>query len=518
MGVFLHRLSVILNVILLVFCVLQLVFYFSFDVFIGCSVSVVCLFMFDRYVLKEKVIKTRPVSFLAMVGVMMLTYFPPILTFLDGHAISWRLITPVRTFVWQFVYVLVIYLAFLFSARYVNNNNPLRIALKKIGYFTVISDRGIWMLGFIGVGARLYLLANQYTGVPIIAAGTVKNILLPFLLAPFCLLFKNLYCEIDSSKSYIGIGIYSIVVFVLGIMTNSRNAIVSIAMVVVLMAFLSFAICKPIMLKKIASMSMKRFVTIIVIAIVIVSVFTALSEAMLATRKIRADVDNVELLSQTIDAIGSDEDNRLDQYENPLKNNVIDNAKNTDDVYVSSSFFNRICNYVVVDQTIFYANRIGYNSEYFRNKEFIEKMIVILPDPILRILGFQLDKEDYAYSSMDFLVSLSFHNENRRSFLVGGDVGLGLAMFGYCFLIVEFLVYCVVFIYLDNLFTMVNNRVYIPIITLIGLYGFFYTFMAGNGIHGRFFMYLWAIPTGVFLKSIIVRIVGKYSRLVKVSF
>ena len=76
---------------------------------------------------------------------------------------------------------------------------------------------------------------------------------------------------------------------------------------------------------------------------------------------------------------------------------------------------------------------------------------------------------------MDCLLA-SYTGRNRESFLVGGDVGLGIATFGYLFPFFQIFMYMILLSIMDQFVNVKNNVVVVPVLTLLSLYTFFYTF------------------------------------------
>ena len=109
---------------------------------------------------------------------------------------------------------------------------------------------------------------------------------------------------------------------------------------------------------------------------------------------------------------------------------------------------------------------------------------------------------------MDCLLA-SYTGHNGESFLVGGDVGLGIATFGYLFPFFQIFMYMILLSIMDQFVNVKNNVVVVPVLTLLSLYSFFYTFMVGNGILFRFVALFWTIPLGLVLKTMLLKIISK---------
>ena len=135
---------------------------------------------------------------------------------------------------------------------------------------------------------------------------------------------------------------------------------------------------------------------------------------------------------------------------------------------------------------------------------------LLFPKPIVKLLFGDIDKEEFAYSPMDYLYAQSMRSQVRSGYIVGGDVGLGLAVFGYVCPLFQFVIYILIFRYMDSIIVFDGQKIIIPFLTLISIYGFFFTFFVGTGILGRLAPFFWAIPFGIIVKVLMVKIVKKF--------
>ena len=66
-----------------------------------------------------------------------------------------------------------------------------------------------------------------------------------------------------------------------------------------------------------------------------------------------------------------------------------------------------------------------------------------------------------------------------------------------------------IFRYMDHLICWRKGRIVFPVLSLIGVYEFFFTFMVGSGIAPRLYGLFYSIPMGIFIKTIIARTINK---------
>lgn len=176
--------------------------------------------------------------------------------------------------------------------------------------------------------------------------------------------------------------------------------------------------------------------------------------------------------------------------------------------YVSSPFLDRLCNYRVADATIYHAQRVGYANismlEYFG-----DKITTMFPGPISSFLFPEIDKSDLSYSSMDKLYFLSTRGR-LGGFKVGGDVGLGLATFGYFYFLLCFIVYFLMFYILDGLSRFANGKVKFSMFTIISIYfTYFLMLQVGGGLISQTTFVLWGFWWTSFWYCIVYKLIRK---------
>ena len=508
------KLSKIFWIILLIFCGLQVITFQQLDVVVGCAVSLLTFYIFSKFIFTPKSLRQRPISFIAISGVVMFTYFAPIMTYVEKHPITYNMISPISTFLWQLLYVLVTYLAYICTNRRYKYN-PIRNSLIKIGFYNTVSNKSLWILGLFGLFGRLYLLKNQFGEEATSGAGTVYMLLIPFLMAPYCILFRPLYSK--NKEPYRGSKIpfifYTLLLLIMGVASNARNAIVTVLMSLLLMIIFYCINYRDDIMRKVLDISAKKIILIFVSFLVFSGPISNFAIAMVAVRYMRSDIGAQELFIETFNlAMDSEKMSVVKKSLNKVEGNIDLSQKmlqnDWNESYVSNVFMNRVCNYQVADASIFHAYRAGIPCKSFID-DCIEHMKIIFPTPIVKMLFGDLDKEKLAYSPMDFLYSQSINAPVRQGYIVGGDVGLGLAFFGYLFPVFQLLIYILIFRYLDQIIAFDGKHAIIPILTMISIYDYFFIFFVGTGILARFEAFFWVIPVGIILKTMMMRVIQK---------
>ena len=174
--------------------------------------------------------------------------------------------------------------------------------------------------------------------------------------------------------------------------------------------------------------------------------------------------------------------------------------------YVSSPFLDRLCNYRVADATIYHAQRVGYASKDMLEL-FGNRVMTMFPGPISDFFFPDVEKSDLGYSTMDKLYNLSSRG-GLGGYKVGGDVGLGLATFGYFYFPICLLIYFFAFYIMDGVVAFSGEKPCFAIFTLISIYfTYFLLFQVGNGIIAQTTFILWNFWWTTLWYSIIFKLV-----------
>lgn len=499
-----------LLLILIISSFLELILFPEWDNFVGCVVSILSTLLFYNYVLKIDVIRNRPISFIVILHLFLFMYLPLPATLIDGNELSHDMYNPILTYILQFIYYSITLIAFIWAGRIKNKHKGLNKVLKKIGYFDAPSVKQMWALGIFGWVFKLATLNIQYSSDDVYVSGMgTLSMFAIFIYTPILILFQPLLGKSPCTKKE-RILVYTYIIFmtIVLVATNSRSQILS--------PFILYLFCY--LLTKIYEHQNKIWLTtrkIIIGIIGLLLVTGPLSDmafAMLVTRSTRNDISYMELLEQTFDVYSDKE--RLNAYKNILEsssNTTYTSSLAWNESYVSNIFLQRLCNYRVVDATIYHAGRSGY-----ANKEMIDDFIVhlqtIFPQKVVNFLFGNIDKSKYAYSPMDKLYAISYGGNIHVSYIVGGDVGLGLATFGFLYFPICLIVYLTMFLLFENL-VLFNNKKYIfSFFVLLNIYyAYFLRLQVGGGMINTVFFVFW----GFFYNTLFYLLSYKLIRIIK---
>ena len=476
-----------LSTIIYISFFLVLIFFPSVENAIGGVVSILSMWLFFVKVFTIERMRSYPIVFVVFLQLFCFMYLPMPMTLLDGHPISYMMHNPIRTFCFQFLYYCIALAALLLGCKLSKRHNGINEFLNQVGFFDSPSNKTLWILAIIGWIPKAVILQNQYSaGSDIYQAGFgTLNMFAIFIYAPILILFKELFgdepCTSNTKKI-----IYAYIVFLaVGLIaTNSRSQMIA-PVILVLFCYMFICIYKRV---NTYFFTPKRVVIMIIATLLLTGPISDIGIAMVIARADRSDLSFSELFNHTIDIYLDKE--QLYEYRaisNVIENETMDSQHDLswDETYVSNIFFNRFCNYHVADASINLAEKAGYCNPKMVD-DFNTRLKILLPQFLVNFFFENIDKSKTVYSPQDLLYALGYSGSISRSYRVGGDVGLGLATFGYFYFVVLFVVYTLMFLLLANLVSFVNAKPIFSIYVLLNIYlTYFMLLTQGRGLGGR---------------------------------
>lgn len=484
----------------------EMVFFPSLANLIGVIVTLLSLWLFNKFVFRQDVMQECPFSFIAFLQLFLFMYLALPCTLLDGNEMSHDLFNPISTYIWQLLYFFLASLAFEWARLFSQRHRGVQNLLDRIGFFNTPSMSQLWLLALIGWMPKLLLLNSQYSGDEMYQSGAgTLTMFSVFIYAPVVALFMPLLggTEISRATKNIVYG-YAVFLSIMMIATNSRSQMIAVWFVV-LFGFLIKYFYKG----GTSSLLSPKRLTIYVIAFFIVTgPVSDMAFAMLLARSDRNELSYTGLLSRTWEIYNDKE------YMNKMK--AIADAEEKQEAsmfstewnesYVSNIFLQRVTNYRVVDATIYHAQKAGFANAAMWD-EFLMRLEYMFPEPVIKTFDPLFKKNQYAYSAMDRLYNVS-HNGSLGGFKVGGDVGLGLATFGYLYFPLMVVVYFLLFYIFNNMVYMRNGARIFPLLIMLMVYDYvFRKFDVANGIqkHINYILY------GSYVSIIILQVVINFT-------
>ena len=405
---------------------------------------------------RKKYLVGFPVSTLIVLGFVCYYFlFPPFATFFEGKPLTNNLIFPELVLLHAFAC-----LFFIICSHYVYRNMQ---AIQSIRWF--ISRKIYQPLNFFQSPENLHLILMGCIGLIAMviqvfyaggyqqeASGFVNKFmqgLYPLSYLPYVIFIGKLYGrKIHFNQSiFITLFVYTIILVVVSIGRNSRAALFTGIASIVLGYFYGLAVG----LYKIDKSNVWKIFITIIIVLLASGPITNLGISMVAVRGNRSEISAVELVSNTIKTYQNKQ--TLNKFINQSTRN-----QSSWQNYVDNIFMARIANLKFADISINMGLTMSNRSKEYIRKIETERILAILPRPIINLLELRVDKDFVGSSSSgDFMIYAGTGNVYAlRGYMTGSLFGNGYVVFGWWYLLVLLCLSIIIFILADSLTTRIN--------------------------------------------------------------
>lgn len=430
---------------IMLICILgELIFFNSLPNICGCIMCFFSWWTFSKFFLKREIILRHPFAWLFYLSMVLYRYLPLVATFFELKPVTYGFENPYYT-IWGEMFLFAVQSLAFYIVCYGRQNvfMPLRNFLRRMDFFTSFSNNAIWCMGFIGL---LAMFITQKSGGA--DYGDVGGKFLAPMAAmkfvPLVMFFPALYKAQGPKPSTKVLLLYLLLLEVLSLMGNSREALIHPLGCFVVLAFLNVVKQRTNFKKFVYSW---KFPALVLLFVVSVKAFTMVSDAMLANRGVRTDVSAVELMKLQMSAINSsgqdDEEQGMMSY-----------FEGWDETYVDNFLLNRYCNMRITDETMYWAMRLdGWDTTGNDNMRdaFFTRLLSNLPTPVLRFLSIDIDKSDIQYSEGDYLYALATSTPVHMGYRVASHLALGMGCFGLFYFPIQFVLLLLSFYLLDTI-------------------------------------------------------------------
>lgn len=456
---------------------LELLFFFSIPNLCGCIMTIITTWIFLTFFLYEDVILNRPFPFLMYLSMFFYHFLPLPFTLLERKPISYGMEMGITTFLLETIMFCIGSVAFYLTEKRPLYNGVITRLLNTFSFFSDYSDAVIVVIGIIGFIAKISALIS----LPIGALKTLLSGLVGLMYAPILLFFPDLY-DSESKRNLRRpfVWAYTIIVFLMSFGTNSRYALLTPFGIFAILYFLS--VCKSKMtFGEIAHP--KRVIALVLIVFVGLSTVDKVSNAMLQVRNIRDDVSFTELLSLTIDTIMSGDIKEIEVYDILETKEASKYSSGWTEEYLDNFMLNRYANMRISDETLYLASRLDDNQIEKMRSDFYDRIIITFPNPVIKMLGSDLDKDDYISSRGDLL---NYYAGNGSSYTLGNlivtsNLADGLIQFGFVYFAIQFFLWLITFRLLDSMCYRCDGETYYSLFGLISVFTILGMFRNANG-------------------------------------
>ena len=482
------KISRFMLVTLIIFSFLEILFFPQPENIYGCLTFIVGWILLHKFALQVNGIE-RNLCLLPYLGLLGLgvTFFwlPLIITFLESKPLTFRFQNPYLTFNNQLINLVMLIAAYRFCLSSYRRNNILQRLWTKLGYFTPPTDNQMWVMGFIGMFAFLFLLSvmgsDEGMAENLGFVGHLCGVLRPFITLPFLILFRKIYGGMDNEKkSFLLLVMFFVLNVALGLATGKRTTILGPVMTLALCYLI------PAFTENKLLFSLRNTIILFVALYLVTGPVANMAMAMAVGRDNHGQT-NASMAFDNIMKIYEDKELLHSLYQMSVANedNMGNNMYGWSEYYVDNVLLDRFCNIRVCDATLYYANKLGFDNpkmhEYMANQ-----VLFLLPTPILHALDININKFELQYTPGDLLSTEGLWlKEQYHGYRVAGDTGIGLYLWGYKYYIFAFFLYYALFYFLSSkVLVTQDGKTIIPVMEVLVLFRTFLLFGNDTGIVG----------------------------------
>jgi hypothetical protein len=342
----------------------------------------------------------------------------------------------------------------------------------RLGIMQAPSPAQLWIMGLVGSAAMLWSASGMYadseqygdTGSKFIA-GLGYLAFAPFIVPILDTIFPSTRLSPTAKASkWLLLGYLLLLVFI-AMIRNSRGTFVmgiaNLGMAALLLLLLGQL--------RVTAQLRRGLVAGAAVVLLLAPILADFAIAMIVVRGVRTSVSGPELVSLTLAAFNDKP--VLEQYRRMEE--VIAGRGDYDEEYLSNPFVARFVNTKFFDNTLSYEEvRSGSDADALWTVT-LDKIVTILPTPLLRGLGISINKEDLQFSMGDALYN-AHTGATLGGYKVGSPIGHGMGLMGYLVFVAAVPLFLLAFMAVQSLTLSVGSFVVIsPVILLqvMSVYG-----------------------------------------------
>ena len=420
--------------VLFILIIYQLIFFAEITHIIAMSAVVFSWILATKIWLRREMLETHLVSAFIIIGFIAGQFYLPLLfTTVENKPLVYNLELPEQVFLHNTLELLVIVVAHRIY-RFFMRASPNRSfsIFEKAGFFDPPTHLQLWIMGGVGMVSSIYVyftapeVGREVTGA---ASDKLVQALVPFTYAPFFVPLAKLYGNYKKPHRGYALMIvaYAILLLAISIGRNSRGAFI----LGLTTPVYAYGIGLLLGLFKTKIFSVKNIVVGGLILWFLTGPLSDLGTAMLNVRGTRTEISAMELITLTLEAL--DDKDAIKARKESDNTELID--YDWDEHYLDNIYTARYANIKFNDSNLITFSRVGEYDPDMRDYS-IDQIIVALPDPVIRMFNFDVDKElVLSLSFGDYLYVLSGGVGTPTGFRVGHFAGTGMAAFGWWYLL-----------------------------------------------------------------------------------
>lgn len=276
--------------------------------------------------------------------------------------------------------------------------------LLRMGLMRWPPDSQLWVLGLLGCVSVL-LTGTDYesdASFGFASAGTKLIRAFGFLkYAPFLIPFRDALSGQPTRRPVVpllALGLYFLLLVGISFATNSRSTFADAIPTVGICLLLATALGR-FDLKRVSPATLLTFAVVGAIAAILLS---RVALAMVVVRDYRHNADIHMLVRMTLEALTNSE--WLESAKARME--TATTVGNYSETYVDSRFFARFLLTKFHDMVLYYFSLMGADQVAAYREFMFARLAATLPDPLLRMVGLAINKQDLVVSNGDYLIYL----------------------------------------------------------------------------------------------------------------
>jgi hypothetical protein len=351
----------------------------------------------------------------------------------------------------------------------------LRRSLAATSLYETPSAGTLWLVGLVGL-LNLVIVQTGLMVISQIAQAFSFLAWTPFLIPMFIDQQGSQYCAVR--RNYFLLAFYVVAIVIVSLAANTRGMMLSGIMTIALFGILSaLRSDKPIS---------RWYAPTILIGSALLGLasipITDLATAMVLARDTRAKVSKLETIENTIYYYGQPKllQNRRERDKLEAKRG------NYDETYLANPLVARLIETKFHDNAFYFSARISEKAAEELLDTTGDFFWAALPDPMLKSMKVNVDKDKLLFSMGDYLVHMSVGGP-LGGYRTGSALAQGFAVCGDVFPIIYFFMCPLLFYFLDLLsYRGSNGKVLISALGMLGVWRLFQYGITAESLHHIF--------------------------------
>ena len=396
------------------------------------------------YVRRTRALAEVPLSTVAVMGLCATTQWGALVAqSLLGDSLTANLRVPLQTFGYLFGFQMVAVSAHWVSRRlqvFMSARRVLASALQPLGIFRVPSLPAMWAIGGVGLLSILGAHGASASLWTKIASGFAVLAWAPFVIPVLALRYGPAYCQLRRQLPFLVL--FGALAALLGVAFNFR----AVMLVGVMTAALLYGLVVLDDERPLQTRHLRNLALGLTACALLYQPLSYFLTAMQVARGERDKISKVEMIGHTFEVLQDPRAVRLERERGEIAAEVAA----YDEIYFRSSMVGRLVETKFHDNAFFLVEGVSPLESRLIADDALERVLSILPYPVLRWMGMQRAKYVTLYSAGDLLAYMRLGGEMGQ-FRTGSMFAQGIAIFGVWTPVLYFLLCIPVFIIWDML-------------------------------------------------------------------